>query len=252
MWLMLLKAFWSDVLNQTLSIVLPTYNERENIRLLIPEIKKTLADFEHEILVVDDSSPDGTGDAVKELDRVYGNVKLINKKKKEGIGAALRVGYNAARNEIILSSDVDLSYPVPSMLELINEINSGFDLVVGSRHLNKKDYERNTFGVKIKNFISFYGNKLVRFITGVPVHDFSANFRAIRKNTWQAINTQDKTNSILMEMIVKTHYHGFKVKEIPVTFKDRVHGQSKLKLGREAPKFLLKTLRYSLQERLKL
>jgi len=89
----------------SLSIVLPTYNEKDNIKILIPEIKKTFEHINHEIIVVDDSSPDGTARVSEDLNEKYGNIRVIVREKKEGIGAAIREGYNNARNSIIISSD---------------------------------------------------------------------------------------------------------------------------------------------------
>lgn len=232
------------------SVVIPTYNERKNIQILIPEVRKLLKKFKHEIIVVDDFSPDGTGEVVKGLKKKYKNIILIQK-KKQGIGAALRVGYEAASYDVIVSMDSDLSFEPKDLLRLLDKIYQGYDLVLGSRHIRRGDYKKKHLSTHVKGFISRFGNKLNTLITGVRVHDFSANFRAIRKQAFDSIRTKDKTNSFLMEMIVKTKYAGYKVTEIPVVFKDRRYGKSKLNLFKEAPGFLVKTLLISLKERLK-
>ena len=150
----------------------------------------------------------------------------------------MKVGYNNAKGDLILSTDADLSFDVKDMKRLISKINKGYDLVVGSRHLYKRYYEKPNLETKIKGFISRYGNVMVRFLSGENIHDFSANFRVIKNNIWYKLKTTDNTNSILLEMILKTKYKGYKVAEIPVKFKDRKYGKSKLNLAKEAPKFL--------------
>jgi len=230
------------------SIILPTYNEKENIKILIPKIENELFlanKIKGEIIVVDDNSPDGTANAAARLNKKYHNIVVVVKEKKEGIGAALRVGYNAAKYGIILSSDSDLSFEIKDMKKLLDAINSGNDIVIGSRHMALGRYEKPNLSTLIKGIVSRFGNVLVRIISGVPIHDFSANFRAIKKHAWQNIRTNEKTNSILLEMIMKSYYKGYKLVELPVRFKDRIYGESKLNLKKEAPKFFIKLLYYT-------
>lgn len=228
----------------SLSFVIPTYNERENIRILIPDIIETFSDVECEILVVDDQSPDGTGEEVISISRTYPQVRLITKDVREGIGAAIRVGYNQAKNDIILSTDSDLSFNTKDMRKLYDTICNGYDLAIGCRHKEGGEYEVTNFRVSLKKFLSQNGNKVVRFVSGLNIKDFSANFRAIRRDVWNQIETQENTNSLLMEMILKCAYGGAKIIEIPVTFMDRRYGVSKLNMWIEAPKFLIKLIKY--------
>ncbi len=227
-----------------ISIVLPTYNEQKNIILLIQEIEKTFQGSKIEIIVVDDNSPDGTGDAVLELNKIYKNISLITKEKKEGIGAALRVGYNAAKGDIILSSDADLSFSVEDMKKLVEKLEQGYDMVVGARHLTNTDYESSYFKTHIKHIISKYGNKIITHLLHLNIHDFSANFRAMKKEVWYSINTKENTNSLLLEMIIKSHKQGLIVVEVPVSFKERRFGESKLNIWIEAPKFLWRFMKF--------
>lgn len=235
------------------SVVLPTYNEKENITILIPKIEEEFFSVNGiigEIIIVDDSSPDKTAEIAERLNKRYKNINVIIKSKKEGIGAALRVGYNAAKYDIILSSDSDLSFEIRDMKKLIRLIKEGNDLAVGSRHIPAGNYEKLNMHTKIKGFVSKFGNKLVRLISGVPIHDFSANFRAIKNSVWKDIKTTENTNSILLEMIMKAYYKGYNVVEMPIRFKDRVYGESKLNLKKEAPKFFIKLLYYTFKCRL--
>lgn len=236
------------------SVVLPTYNERENIILLLPQIKSILEknSFKNEIIIVDDSSLDGTDAAAEELNKKYGNIKVIIRAKKEGIGAALREGYDAAKGKLIFSMDSDLSFDINIMPVILKRLNEDYDLVVGNRHTLKDDYEAKTLNVITKRFISKFGNKFLRLITKIEIHDFTANFRGIKKEVWQNIKTKEKTNAFLFETILLTNYYGFKIGEERVLFKDRLYGKSKLNSVKEVPKFLLKAVYLSLKNKLRL
>lgn len=236
------------------SVILPTYNEKENIAILIPQIEEILEKqgLKSEILVVDDSSPDGTALVAENLNKKYGNIRVITRLKKEGIGAAMREGYNTAQGNLIFSMDTDLSFDTNVIPLILKNLNEDYDLIVGNRYSSKGDYEARTLNVKTKRFVSKFGNKFLRFITGINIHDFSTNFRGMKREVWQNIKTKEKTNTLLFEMILLTAYHGFKVGEQRIIFKDRVYGKSKLNLAKEAPKFLLKAISLSLKSRLRL
>jgi len=230
-----------------LSIVIPTYNELENIKIFIPRIEDKFTDIEHEIIVVDDNSPDGTGIAARELNGRYRNIRVITRNKKDGIGAALREGYDCALGKIIISSDADLSFSADDMHRLYEKINDGYDLVVGTRHgIACSYYEMSKPTIIIKGTISRWGNGLLRIISGIDIHDFSANFRAVRKEAWTKIESKENTNIILFEMIIKARNKGMKIAELPVSFKDRIYGKSKLRLFKEISKAAFKALGYIL------
>ena len=232
----------------SVSVIIPTYNERENIRLLLPLVCEALQGRPHEILVVDDSSPDGTGSVVAEIARGLTQARLLSKPTREGIGAALRYGYDRAACDVILSIDADLSFSpadIPRLLEHIED----HDLVLGSRHSGSGCYETPNAAIALKYAFSRCGNAVVRAVCGVGVRDFSGNFRAIRAPLWRKIQTRENTNALLMEMILRVHRSGGRIKEVPVSFADRRFGHSKLNLWIEAPKFLVKLLYYSFRLR---
>ena len=231
-----------------LSIVLPTYNEKENIAILIPTLERILKEnkLEGEIIVVDDSSPDGTAEEAKNLNKKYKNIKVILRTKKEGIGVALREGYNKSRGSIIISMDSDMSFDTLVMLDLIKKIREGYDLVIGY----KVGYKAQTAKKSLQGIVSKLGNKFMSIISGVKIHDFTPNFRAIKKEAWQAISPKEKTNVFLFEMVLLVKHKGFKIGEVPVTFKDRVYGESKIRISKEIPKFLSKSVILSIKSRL--
>lgn len=229
----------------SLSIILPTYNERENIRRFIPLLREKFSKIPYEIIVVDDSSPDGTGEEVLKLAAEMPNIKLISRKEKNGIGNALRHGYNNANNDIILSCDSDLSFSPEDIMKLYNKItDENYDLVIGSRHSRSSGYETPRLAIKIKYAVSHLGNGLLRKLFRVPVRDFSVNCRAIRRNTWRSLSTKENGNFFLFEMIFLAQRAGARIGEVPVTFLDRKYGSSKINHVIEIPKAFLKMITY--------
>lgn len=232
--------------NPKLSIIIPTYNERESVKILIPEIEIIFKDIKHEIIVVDDNSPDKTGELALDFNKVYRNIRLLRRFKKEGVGAALKSGYDIADGEIILSSDADLSFSAKEMLTLFRYVDiEGYDLVVGCRHKTKgSHYELKGLRTTIKGMISRLGNTVLSSLSDMPIHDFSANFRAIKKQAWQKLDIKENTNVMLFEMIIKAKYNHMRITEVPVVFKERLYGKSKLSLSKDIPKFFLRMIYY--------
>ncbi len=226
-----------------ISIILPTYNERENLEVLIPMICNVFRDKNFEIIIVDDSSPDGTEEYVKNISRKNNFIRLITRKKERGIGSAISEGYNSARGDIIISSDADLSLDPADMLRLLEIIDNGFDVVVGSKYLKDSVYEKKSFRKFLQSFVSRCGNIYIRALLGVPLTDFTLNFRAFRKPIWNNIATKEKDNVMLLEMLYKAHINGYKIVSIPVKFSERKHGVTKFKFFGNSLPFLVKTTR---------
>lgn len=232
-----------------LSLVLPTYNERENLRLLLPRIAAALAGLAYEVVVVDDRSPDGTGEEVIALQQAGYPVRLVTPPRREGIGAALRLGYQESQGTIIASMDADLSFDPKDLRALLQELEKGAALAVGTRHTRAGSYAASTLRVRVKRLVSVVGNRILAALTGIPLTDFTGNFRALRSDVWRALETTETTNTLLFEMILRAYLRGFTVAETPVSFHDRRYGTSKLRLSLEAPKFLRKLARYVWQYR---
>jgi dolichol-phosphate mannosyltransferase len=219
-----------------LSIVLGTYNESDNITKLIPAIEK-IFENEHvdgEIVVVDDSSPDGTGTVVQKFASEYGNIRLFSRPEKLGPGSAHADGYKHALGEIIIGMDTDFSHDPADIPRFIAKVNEGFDVVQASRYISGGTYEVKSFQTFKKKFASRMGNMLMRTLLGVPIHDFTTSYRAVRREVVQNVKTESTGNSFFMEFLFKAHRNGFKITEIPIVFKDRVAGKSKLKLGKQS------------------
>ena len=223
------------------SIVLPTYNERENIQEIIPLIYETFKNQSFEIIIVDDNSPDGTSEIARELSKKHPMIQVITRTGTRGIGAALAEGYSNARGNIIISSDADLSLHPSEMLLLLKKIDEGCDLIVGSKYENGAEYEKRGWKKHLQAFISRTGNIYMRCITGIPLLDFTLNFRAFRRELWNSFHTVETGNIMLLEMIYKAKIHGYHIQSIPVTFSERKYGVTKFQFFKTSLPFLLKT-----------
>lgn len=225
-------------------IIIPTYNEHENIVLLIPEIKKIVPDAH--ILVVDDSSPDGTGRAVETVAATHQGVYLLTRPKKEGLGRAYISGFEWALQreyQAIFEMDADFSHSpnyLPHFLTAIRE----HDLVIGSRYKS---------GVNVVNWpmsrllLSYYSNQLARIVTGIPVRDSTGGFKCFKRSLLEKLPLNKISSSGYSFQIEINHFawkNGFSITEIPIIFTDRKFGTSKMssQIIREAL-FLLWRLR---------
>ena len=215
-------------------IIIPTYNEKENIERMIC----TLMALEHsfDVLVVDDGSPDGTAAIVKEMmQRFPGRVHIIERSGKLGLGTAYVTGFKWALErdyEYIFEMDADFSHNPDDVPLLYNACaKDGYDLSVGSRYVS---------GVNVVNWpmgrvlMSYFASKYVRFITRLPVHDTTAGFNCYRRKVLETIgldNIRFKGYAFQIEMKFTTHKCGFRIKEVPVIFVNRVLGTSKMSGG---------------------
>lgn len=212
-------------------IILPTYNEKENIENIIRAIFSLKKKFD--ILVVDDNSPDGTYKIVETLQTEFPNELFLEKRKiKTGLGAAYIHGFKWAllrKYDYIIEMDADFSHDPNDLIDLYNAcVNQGADVSVGSRYSK---------GVNVVNWpmsrvlLSYFASKYVRLITGIPVYDTTAGFVCFKRKVLETINF-DKIKFIgyafQIEMKFKAWKHGFKIKEVSVIFRDRVLGESKL------------------------
>jgi len=209
-------------------IIIPTYNERENIKKLIPAIKKVSRAYH--ILIVDDNSTDGTGLEVKRFIRKDKTIKLISRSKKSGLGTAYVNGFKYALKEkydLIFEMDADFSHDPKYIPDFLREIKN-YDLVIGSRYLN---------GVSVVNWpisrliLSQFANFYARFITGLPLTDCTSGYKCYRRKVIEEIDL-NKIHSDGYAFQIEMHYKawkkGFKIKEIPIIFVDRHSGTSKM------------------------
>ncbi|TKJ38456.1 dolichyl-phosphate beta-D-mannosyltransferase [candidate division LCP-89 bacterium B3_LCP] len=208
---------------------MPTYDELENISQIIPEVLKQGPQFE--ILIVDDKSPDGTAGAVKELQDEYkGRLHLMERSGKMGLGTAYVDGFKYALQHdynYVFEMDADFSHSpdvLPEFLKAIKDV----DLVLGSRYVNGV----NVINWPLHRLLLSYGASLyTRLITGLPVKDPTGGFKCFSRKVLETINL-DKVHSngysFQIEMSFRAWNRGFKIKEIPIVFTDRVGGKSKM------------------------
>ncbi|HLC56216.1 MAG TPA: glycosyltransferase family 2 protein [Candidatus Nanoarchaeia archaeon] len=206
-----------------LSLVIPTYNEKENIEKIV---KRILEEFKEnkinaEIIIVDDNSPDGTGKILKSLKEKHKNIKVINRKEKTGLSSAVLEGWKISDGEVLGVIDADLSHPPGKIKELFWAIESGeADFTVGSRYVKGGKIE----GWNLKRkLMSKIATLLSRVYT--KVKDPMTGFFMIKREVIKNVDLNPKGFKILLEIIIKGKYN--KVKEIPITFINRVEGESK-------------------------
>ncbi|MBL4938860.1 MAG: polyprenol monophosphomannose synthase [Lutibacter sp.] len=212
-------------------VIIPTFNEIENIEAIINAVFSQEKSFD--ILVVDDSSPDGTSEIVKKLQRTFSNLYLEVRKEKNGLGAAYIHGFKWALKkeyEYIIEMDADFSHNPKDLIHLYNACAvDGADFSIGSRYLNNKI---NVVNWDIKRlFLSYFASKYVRIITRIPIFDTTAGFVCYKSNVLKNIelnNIKFVGYAFQIEMKFKAWKQNFKHKEVSVIFTDREKGTSKM------------------------
>jgi dolichol-phosphate mannosyltransferase len=227
-----------------LSVVIATFNERENIGKLIKTIDTICKKngIKEEILVADDSSPDKTYVVVRKLEKKYPNLKLILRKKREGLGAALLDGYLKSNAPIVMSMDADFSHDPKEIPKMYHKIKKGFDVVQCSRYMKGGEVVGKPFH---KIIVSKGAAFVASLILGMRMSDYTNNFRMFeRKALPKRFNS--KGNVFLAEFLYNAHKKGLKITEIPITFVERKEGKSKTRLLREISLFMLGVIKLRL------
>lgn len=212
-------------------IIIPTYNEAANIARMLDKL--ILQDGQCDVLVVDDGSPDGTADRVKEKQAQYpGRIHLIERKGKQGLGTAYVRGFKFALEHdytYICEMDADFSHPPEDVLRLIEAVQSGeCDVAIGSRYIK---------GISIINWplrrliLSYFANIYARVITGLPVKDTTAGFKCLHRKVIESIPL-DRIKSNGYAFQIELHFRawkaGFTLKEVSIVFREREEGVSKM------------------------
>lgn len=209
-------------------VIIPTYNEKENIENIIAAV---LGKHEKlEVLIVDDNSPDGTGDLVEKLRSENPKVHVMHREKKMGLGTAYIAGFKFAIKNIydaVFEMDADFSHDPSYLADFIDKIQE-FDVVVGSRYLKK---------VTVRNWplrrllLSYCANKYIRLVTGMPLTDATGGFKCFRRKVLEAIDLdgiESEGYAFQVEMNYRCWEKGFSFCEIPFVFVDRRAGQTKM------------------------
>jgi len=214
-------------------VIIPTYNEKENIRAIIEAVMNL--DKDYHVLVVEDNSPDGTALIVKEMMKTYtDSLHILERPGKQGLGTAYIAGFKWAiknKYDYIFEMDADFSHNPEDLVRLQQAIIDGADLAIGSRYVT---------GVNVVNWpmgrvlMSYYASAYVRFITGMKVRDTTAGFKCYRRKVLETIDfdrIKFKGYAFQIEMKFTAWKHGFKIVEVPIIFTDRTQGTSKMSGG---------------------
>ncbi|MCQ2214978.1 MAG: polyprenol monophosphomannose synthase [Bacteroidales bacterium] len=215
-------------------VIIPTYNEKENITSIISAVYSLPEDMD--ILIIDDGSPDGTADIVSDLMKMYTDcLFMIKREGKLGLGTAYITGFKWALEhgyEYIFEMDADFSHPPKDLMNLLEAcMDDGYDMAIGSRYIS---------GVNVVNWpigrvlMSYYASVYVRMVTGMKIMDTTAGFACYSANVLRSIGLDKvklKGYGFQIEMKFRTWKYGFKIKEVPIIFTDRKQGTSKMSGG---------------------
>ena len=213
-------------------VIIPTYNEKENIEKIIRCVFSLQPSFE--ILIIEDNSPDGTATIVKELQKEFTGLHLIERKGKLGLGTAYITGFKWALEHgyhYIFEMDADFSHNPNDLIRLYDACLKGADMAVGSRYVT---------GVNVVNWpmsrvlLSYFASKYVRIITGMKIHDATAGFVCYTRKVLESIDLERirfKGYAFQIEMKFTTDTLGFHIQEVPIIFTDRTLGSSKMSKG---------------------
>jgi dolichol-phosphate mannosyltransferase len=216
-------------------VIVPTYNERENVGMLIEELEVRFREIGHDmaILVVDDNSPDGTAEVVGEKMRLYDNVRMISG-KKEGLGSAYIRGMKYAIENMdadaVMEMDADFSHKPEDVPRLVSALDEGADFIIGSRYVRGGKIPENWPFLRKMN--SKAGNIVARHVAGLRnIADCTAGFRCIRTSVLKRICLEDlnvQGYAFQLALLSEGRFHGATVREVPVEFVDRTRGETKL------------------------
>jgi len=210
-------------------VVTPTYNEKDNLERFVAAVREALP--EADLLVVDDASPDGTGDIADGIAARDPHVRVVHRSGKLGLGTAYVQAFTqglAEGYERFLEMDADLSHDVRYLPDFVRALDEGYDVVIGSRNIPGGGVEGWGIG---RHFISKGGSIYSRTILGLPVKDLTSGYKAFSRRALEAIDLADVHSngySFQIEMTYRAVRRGMRVKEVPIVFVDRTAGRSKM------------------------
>jgi dolichol-phosphate mannosyltransferase len=213
-------------------VILPTYNERENLGLIVPRIRAALP--EATVLIVDDGSPDGTGRLADEMGAADPHVRVLHRSAKKGLARAYAAGFSAALEsgpDAIVQMDADGSHDPEAVPAFLDALREGADLVLGSRYVRGG---RAVDWPLLRRFMSLGGNLYSQAILWLPYRDLTGGFKAWRAATLRAVDLATVTSTgyvFQVELTWRAHRAGARIRELPITFVERRIGQSKMTGG---------------------
>jgi dolichol-phosphate mannosyltransferase len=215
--------------NPRVWVILPTYNEAENIEPLVAAVRERLPESRR-VLIVDDNSPDGTGEIADRLASEHDDVEVIHRMVKEGLGPAYIAGFRealAGGADLVIEMDADFSHDPAYLPQLLRAIGEA-DLVIGSRYVPGGGV---TDWGPVRRFISRGGSAYARAVLGIDVRDLTGGFKCLRRRVLEGIDLDSIASlgyAFQVEVTYRTIQAGFRVVEIPIVFRDRTEGDSKM------------------------
>ena len=206
-----------------ISVILPTYNERENIERLINSIYHNLEGIPKEIIVVDDDSPDKTWEIVEGMSKVNDNIKVRRRIKQKGLVDAIKEGINLARGNIVILMDADFSMPPDILMRMINYLDN-FDMVVGSRYVKDAKDLRDS---RLRVYGSRLFNLLARWILSSKVRDLTSGFLVFKKTAIDLSDMRGHYGEYCIGLLYKAQKDGVRITEFPYNFVSREGGETK-------------------------
>lgn len=231
------------------AVVLPTYNESENIERMLRALRRVVPDAV--VMVIDDNSPDGTGRIAESVAAEVGGVRVVHRAGKNGLGSAYRHGFGLAIDEgfdAVVSMDCDFSHDPDVIPIMLRSLDDGADAVIGSRYVRgggTKDWPLH------RRLLSKWGNLYTGFVLGVKVRDCTSGFRAYRGSALAAIDprtTRAEGYAFLTELVVRLSRRGSRIVEVPILFVDRQYGTSKMS-GRIIAESMILVTRWGIGDR---
>ncbi len=213
-----------------ITIILPTYNEKDNLPILVEKIMR-LGLMGTRLMIVDDNSPDGTGDIADRLAGRYKNIEVYHRFAERGLGSAIKFGFGMSDSETVGVMDTDMSHDASALPEIFRQIKEGADFVIGSRYVEGGGIKEWTF---IRKFVSRTATLMVKPLT--RIHDPMSGFFFVKKDVISNFDINPDSCKICLDIIVRGNYK--KAAEVPYVFVNRKRGKTKILTAKEIMKYI--------------
>jgi dolichol-phosphate mannosyltransferase len=221
----LILDFSRNVRIMRLSVISPTLNEAECVPHLVEELERALGDIDYEILIVDDNSPDGTWSVAQDISLTHPRVRSIRRMQNPGLGAAVIHGFSDAEGDVLACMDADLQHDPSILGRMLEELEHGADIVVGSRYIDgggTGEWDR------LRRIQSWIANKTAQFLLGVRLKDPMSGYFLIWRKDFSEVREHLNGNGFKILLEILSNLDASKIKEVPYTFRPRTQGKSKL------------------------
>jgi glycosyltransferase involved in cell wall biosynthesis len=222
-------------MGELVSLVVPVYNEADNIQLFLKDVEAHVTE-PHETLIVYDFPEDSTLPAVAAMQPPCPNVVLVHNTLGRGVLNALKAGFQASRGDVIVVMMADRSDEPRDVAAMARQVREGADVVAGSRYMRGGRQEG---GPRFKRFLSWLAGTSLHYLAGLPVRDATNNFRAYSRRVVQELSIEGKASfALALELTLKAHWRRWRLAEVPTTWRDRTAGQSRFRLFAWLPHYL--------------